>query len=100
MVSVGLFVRLEARPGREADVERLLASGLALVEEEPATIAWFAVRLDQSTFGVFDAFPDHAGRLAHLAGRLAAALIGTSVELLARPPSIEMVEVLGAKMPR
>ena len=48
-------------------------------------------------FGIFDAFPDEDGRQAHLAGRLAAALIGRAAELLAQPPSIERVDVLAAK---
>ncbi|MDQ3547574.1 MAG: antibiotic biosynthesis monooxygenase, partial [Chloroflexota bacterium] len=54
MVTVGLLVRLEARPGKEADVEAFLRAGLALVEEEPATTAWFAIRLGPSTYGIFD----------------------------------------------
>ena len=73
-VTVGLLVRLEARRGREADVEAFLRGGLALVEAEPATMVWFAVRIGPSTFGIFDAFADDAGRAAHLAGRVAAAL--------------------------
>ena len=66
MVTVALLVRLEARPGRESDVEEFLRGGLALVEAEPATTAWFGIRLGPSTFGIFDAFPDEAGRNAHL----------------------------------
>ena len=100
MVNVGLLVRLEAKPGREADVESLLKGGLAMVQEEPATIAWFAIRLGPSTFGIFDAFPDDSGRQAHLAGRVAAALVARAPELLSGPPSIEMVDVLAAKLPR
>jgi quinol monooxygenase YgiN len=67
--------------------------------EEPATIAWFAIRLGPSTFGIFDAFPDEAGRQAHLSGRVAAALMAKASELLAQPPVIEKVEVLAAKLP-
>jgi len=66
VVTVALWVRLEAKPGKEADVEAFLRAGLTLVEAEPATTAWFGIRLDQSTFGIFDAFPDEAGRSAHL----------------------------------
>ena len=96
MVTVALLVRLEAKPGKEADVESFLRGGLALVREEPATTAWFALRLGPSTFGIFDAFPDEAGRQAHLAGRVAAALRAQASELLAQPPSIERVDVLAA----
>lgn len=99
MVNVGLFVRLESKPGKEAEVEAFLRGGLAVVEEEPATVAWFALRLGPSTFGIFDAFPDDAGRQAHLSGRVAAALMATAPELLARPPAIENVDVLAAKLP-
>jgi quinol monooxygenase YgiN len=99
MVKVALWVRMEAKPGREADVETFLRGGLALVQEEPATTAWFAIRLAPATFGIFDAFPDEAGRNAHLAGRVAAALIAKASELFAQPPTIEKVDVLAAKLP-
>jgi quinol monooxygenase YgiN len=99
MVKVALWVRLEAKPGKEADVETFLRGGLALVQEEPATTAWFAIRLAPATFGIFDAFPDEAGRNAHLAGRVAAALTAKASELFAQPPTIQKVDVLAAKLP-
>jgi quinol monooxygenase YgiN len=99
MVNVALLVRLEAKPGKEAEVESFLKGGLAIVEEEPATIAWFAIRLGPSTFGIFDAFPDDAGRQAHLTGRVAAALMAKAADLLSQPPVIEKVDVLAAKLP-
>jgi quinol monooxygenase YgiN len=99
MVTVGLLVRLVVKPGKEAEVTSFLEGGLALVEEEPATAAWFAVRLGPSEFGIFDAFPDDAGRQAHLEGRVAAALMAQAPELLAQPPVIEPVDVLAAKLP-
>jgi quinol monooxygenase YgiN len=99
MVSVALLVRLEAKPGKEAEVEAFLRGGLEIVQEEPKTTAWFAIRMGPSTFGIFDAFPDDAGRQAHLSGRVAAALMARAPELLAKPPSIEKVDVLAAKLP-
>jgi len=99
MVKVALFVRLEAKPGKEAEVADFLRSGLPLVQEEPATTAWFGIQLGPSTFGIFDAFPDDAGRQAHLSGKVAAALLAKAGELLAQPPSIEKVDVLAAKLP-
>jgi quinol monooxygenase YgiN len=99
MVKVALFVRLEAKPGKESEVEDFLRSGLPLVQEEPATTAWFGIRLGPSTFGIFDAFPDESGREAHLSGRVAAALMAKAPELLAQPPSIQKVDVLAAKLP-
>ncbi len=99
MVKVALFVRLEAKPGKEKEVENFLLSGLPIVQAEPATTAWFGLRLGPSTFGIFDAFPDEAGRQAHLSGRVAAALMAKAGELFATPPSIEKVDVLAAKLP-
>src|SRR5262245_56465790 len=100
MVKVALFVRLEAKPGKEKDVESFLMEGLSVVMKEPATAAWFGIRLGPSTFGIFDAFPDEAGRQAHLSGRVAAGLMAKATELLSAPPSIEKVDVLAAKPPR
>ena len=94
-----MLVRLEVKPGREADVEDFLRGGLPLVQAEPATTAWFGIRLGPSTFGIFDAFPDESGRRAHLQGRVAAALGAKAGELFAQPPTIEMVDVLAAKLP-
>ena len=99
MVSKALYVRLEAKSGKEAEVETFLRGGLAIVQQEPATTAWFGLRLGPSTFGIFDAFPDDAGRQAHLSGRVAAALMAKASELLAEPPAIEKVDVLAAKLP-
>ena len=99
MVKVALLVRLEAKPGKEAEVASFLQDGLAVVQAEPATVAWFAIRLGPTTFGIFDAFPDDSGRQAHLSGRVAAALMAKAPELFAQPPVIEQVDVLAAKLP-
>jgi len=98
MVKVGLLVRLQAKPGKESDVERFLQAGLPLAQQEPATTAWFAIRLGPSTFGIFDVFPDDSGRQAHLSGPIAAALMAKASELLSEPPAIEKVDVLAAKL--
>ena len=100
MVSLALFVRLEAKPGKEAEVESFLRAGLSIVQEEPATIVWFAIRLGPSTYGIFDAFPDESGRQAHLTGQVAAALMAKAPELLAQPPLIEKADVLASKLPQ
>jgi len=99
MVKVALFVRLEAKPGKEKEVENFLLGGLPIVQEEPATTVWFGIRLGPSTFGIFDAFPDEAGRQAHLTGKVAAALMAQAGDLFATPPSIEKVDVLASKLP-
>jgi quinol monooxygenase YgiN len=99
MVKLALYVRLEAKPGKEKEVEAFLLGGLPLVEEEPGTVAWFGLKLGPSTFGIFDAFPDESGRDAHLNGKVAAALMAKAGELFASPPTIEKVDVLAAKLP-
>jgi quinol monooxygenase YgiN len=98
-VNVALLVRLQAKPGKESDVETFLRGALPLVQEEPSTNAWFAIRLGPSTFGIFDAFPDEPGRQVHLSGRVAAALSERASELFAQPPTIEKVDVLAFKLP-
>jgi quinol monooxygenase YgiN len=99
MVNVALFVRLEAKPGKESEVEQFLRDGLAVVQGEPATTAWFALKLGPSSFGIFDAFPDESGRQAHLSGRVAAALMQKAPDLLAEAPDIRKIDVLAAKLP-
>lgn len=95
---LALWVRLEAKPGKEADVESFLRGGLSLVEQEPGTMTWYAIRLGPTTFGIFDTFADESGRQAHLSGKVAAALKEKASDLLAQPPSIEKVDVLAAKL--
>ena len=100
MVTEALWVRLEAKPGKEMEVESFLRAGLSVVEEEPATTAWFALRVGPNTFGIFDAFPDEEGREAHLSGRVAAALKQKAADLFSQPPEIQKVDVLAAELPR
>lgn len=97
-VTKGLLVRIEAKPGKEADVESFLEGGLSLVDEEPDTIAWFAIRLGPSTYGIFDVFPDDSGRDAHLSGKVAEALMENAGELYPEP-QIEKLDVIAAKLP-
>lgn len=99
MVTVALLVRLEAKPGKEEAVAEFLRGALPVVQHEPATTAWFAIRMGPTTFGVFDAFPDEAGRQAHLAGRVAAALKEKGAELFAQAPDIQKIDVVAAKLP-
>jgi quinol monooxygenase YgiN len=98
MVSKGLIVRLEARAGKEEELASFLTGALPLVQDEPETLAWFALRFGASSFAIVDAFPDEAGRQAHLDGAVAAALLGRADELLAEPPEIQQVDVLAAKL--
>jgi quinol monooxygenase YgiN len=99
MVKVGLFVRLEAKAGKEAEVAAFLNAGLGLAQDEQLTPVWFALKLSPSTFAVFDAFEQEVGREAHLNGAIARALMAKAPELLVTAPTIEKLEVLGAKLP-
>jgi len=99
MVKVALFVQLEAKKGKEQEVEKFLRDALPTVQQEPDTTAWFAMRMGPSKFGIFDAFPDDAGRQEHLSGRVAAALMAKAPELFAQPPKIENIDVLADKLP-
>jgi quinol monooxygenase YgiN len=98
MVRVGLLVRFDALPGKEEEVASFLEGALPLVDQEPATLVWHAIRLGPSTFGIFDAFPDETGREAHLNGKVAEALLGGVGELVSQP-TIEQVDVLASKTP-
>lgn len=98
MVKVGLLVRLEAKKGMEGALEDFLRGALPLAIEELKTTAWFAIRMNESTFGIFDVFNDEAGRTAHLDGKIAASLFQSAATLLAKPPEIEKIEVLAAKL--
>ena len=99
ITNVGLFVRLQAKTGREEELENLLKEALAMVDEEPATTVWFSFRLGSATFGIFDTFPDDTGRQVHLRGAVAAALKERGPQLLAEDPSIERLDILAAKLP-
>ena len=99
MVTVGLWVPLEAKPDKVDAVRQFLEGGRALVDEEPATTAWFAVQLGPTSFAIFDVFPDDAGRQAHLGGKVAAALMAQAPDLFATPPQINRVDVIAEKLP-
>ena len=97
MVKYALLARVEAKPGKENEVENFLKGALPLAQKEPGTRTWYAWKIDSKTFGIFDTFDDEAGRSAHLAGEIAKALMANAEALLAKPPVIEMLEVIAVK---
>lgn len=97
MISKALWVPLQAKPGKEADVEAFLDSGLELVQNEPGTKTWYAVKLGPASYAIFDTFDDESGRDAHLAGEVAKALMNQAPDLFAEQPQINKVDVLAAK---
>ena len=98
MNKVGILAMLQARQGKEAEVEQFLSLAAPLVAEEVGTTAWFAFRLGPATFGIFDTFKDEEGRNAHLTGEVAKALFAHAEELLFTPPQVDMVEILAEKL--
>ncbi|HEY8402176.1 MAG TPA: antibiotic biosynthesis monooxygenase [Cytophagaceae bacterium] len=98
MTKLALLVRLESKPGKEKELQQFLESGLALAREEKQTITWYAIKINESTFGIFDTFQHEDGRLAHLSGKIAKALMEKAPELLANDPKIEFIDVLAAKL--
>ena len=100
MVKNGLFVKLHAKPGKEGELQKLLEGAVSLANAEQGTVVWYALKFDDKTFGVFDAFADDRGRQAHLEGQIAKALMAKAPELLAQPPNIERLDILASKLPR
>jgi quinol monooxygenase YgiN len=98
MVKLGILARLVAKPGKEQELATFLASALPLAQQEAKTVVWFAFRLSEREFGIFDAFADESGRAAHLEGPIAAALMAKAGELLSEPPRIDKVDMLAAKL--
>lgn len=98
MATKALLVRLEAKPGKERAVEEFLRSALPLVEQEPGTKPWLAIRFGPSTFGIIDAFSDEAARETHLDGPVGKAVVQRADETFASPPLISRLDVLGNKL--
>jgi quinol monooxygenase YgiN len=96
MEKLALFARLEAKPGKEKEVENLLRSALAIVQEERGTTTWYAFRISPTGFGIFDAFPDDSARQAHLTGRVVDAL-NANAALFTQPPRIDKLDILASK---
>jgi len=99
MVTVGLQVTLRAKAGKEEELEAFLESAQPLAENEPDTTAWFAIKIDDSTYGIVDFFPGSDGRQAHLEGPIAAALMEKASDLLSSAPDIKPIDVLASKLP-
>ncbi len=97
MIKNALFVKLNAKPGKEKDVEDFLMGGLPIVQNEPGTMTWYAIKMGPSEYAIFDTFQDEDGRQAHLTGEVAKALMARSSELFSEPPSINKADVIAVK---
>lgn len=94
---VGLYVQLVAKIGKEQEVADFLKSALPLAQQEDETVAWYAIRIDENTFAIFDTFPGDEGRQSHLNGPIAKALLSKADELLAQPPDIKQIDIMASK---
>lgn len=99
MVTLGFLVTVTAKPGKEEELGEFLAGAQPLAEAEPGTRAWFAHRLNEQTYGIYDVFDNEEDRQAHITGPIAAALMAKADDLLAEPPMITPIDVLAAKLP-
>jgi quinol monooxygenase YgiN len=98
MVKLAIWATVQAKPGKEAQVEAFLKSAQPLAEAEPGTVSWYAINMGGGKFGIFDTFNDEAGRNEHLNGEIATALMATTTkDLLAGDPQIHKIEILAAK---
>ncbi|HEY3752487.1 MAG TPA: antibiotic biosynthesis monooxygenase [Pseudonocardiaceae bacterium] len=96
-VRVGLLVTLQAKPGKAQALAAFLESGRALAQAEELTVTWYAFRIDESTYGIFDTFEGEEGRQAHLNGEIATALAKHGPDLLASDPDLRQVAILATK---
>jgi len=99
MPKLAIWAQLEAKPGKEQEVEKFLRSAQPLAEREPETVTWYAVRMSPGSYGIFDTFADDSGRNAHLTGDIAKALFARAEGLFAKPPEIHKLDLLAAKVP-
>ncbi|WP_434318645.1 putative quinol monooxygenase [Leifsonia sp. P73] len=96
-LKLGVLALLEAKPDKAAELEEFLIGGKTLVELEPGTRTWYAFRLDETHFGIFDTFADEDARQAHLNGAVPAALGQEGPRLLAKDPELRTVDLLAVK---
>jgi quinol monooxygenase YgiN len=98
MVTVGILATLKAKPGKEDELAEFLRGALPLAQDERDTTAWFAIKIDEGTYGIFDVFPSEEGRQAHLNGPIAGALMARADDLLSDAPDIRPIDILAAKL--
>lgn len=97
MGKLAIWAQLEAKPGKEEELEAFLKSAQPLAEREPGTISWYAIKMGPGKYGIFDTFADENARNAHLNGEIAKALFAKANDLLAKPPKIDKPEILASK---
>jgi quinol monooxygenase YgiN len=99
MGKLAIWAQLEAKPGKEKEVEEFLKSAQPLAQRESGTLSWYAIKMGPGKYGIFDTFADENGRNAHLNGEIAKALFAKAQELFAKPPEVAKPEILASKSP-
>jgi quinol monooxygenase YgiN len=99
MATLSIWVQMEAKPGKEKEVEEFLKSAQPLAVKEKGTLTWYAIKLGPGKYGIFDTFADEKGREAHLNGDIAKALFAKAKDLFAKAPEVNKPEILAAKGP-
>jgi quinol monooxygenase YgiN len=100
MSKLAIWAQLEAKPGKEKEVEDFLKSAQPLAEREAGTITWYAIKMGPGKYGIFDTFADENGRNAHLNGEIAKALFAKAKDLFSQPPKVDKPEILASKTGR
>lgn len=96
-VSLGILALLEAKPDKGDELGAFLEQGRALAVQESGTVTWYAFKLSDTTYGIFDTFEGEDGRQAHLNGQIPAALGQVAPDLLAEDPNIRPVDIVAVK---
>src|SRR6267154_3770651 len=100
MSRVAIWAQLEAKPGKEKEVEEFLKSAQPLAEREAGTLSWYAIKMGPGKYGIFDTFADDNGRNAHLNGEIAKALFAKAKDLFSKPPDVTKPDILAVKSTR
>jgi quinol monooxygenase YgiN len=96
-VKLGLLAQLEAKPGKGEELRAFLESGRALALAEEGTVTWYAFKLDDTHYGIFDTFETEDARQAHINGEIPKALTQVAEDLLASEPDIQLIDVIAVK---
>lgn len=96
-VRYGVLAQLQAKPGKGAELAAFLQAGRELAAAEEGTVTWYAFKIDDDRYGIFDTFVTEDARSAHLSGRIPAALGDVADDLLAADPTIETIDILAVK---
>ena len=96
-VTLGILALLEAKAGKGDELAAFLKAGRDLAVAEEGTVTWYAFKISDTSYGIFDTFATSDARTAHINGQIPAALAEVSADLLAREPDIQPVNLVAVK---